>query len=393
MRPVLRFMIAALLAMTLCGGLSPARADGPSTGELMLAKLFGNAPVTADMFTPGFLAQASITQILSVFDRLRPIVGQPQSIEQRGGSYLVHGTTFTVPVEMSLDPSGRVASLLLHTPVRNFATLDDVVQALGALPGKVSYLVTRNDAVMRARDNDLPIAVSSGFKLGVLAAVKAEIDAGHLSWDGVVKLTPEARSLAPGQLQDFPPGSPVTVHTLAALMVAQSDNTATDALINLIGRDKVAAALGVDFVLMTAEFYKLKADPALKLRYATADLAGRRKIASELANMPLPAAADAGGLLDPGVEWYLPASKLCQLAESVADLDVFAINPGLASRDDWQGIAFKGGSEVGVASLTTVLTDKAGVRYCASLTVNDSKPLDEDHLQSLYGSLIEKLAS
>ena len=111
-----------------------------------------------------------------------------------------------------------------------------------------------------------------------------------------------------------------------------------------------------------------------------------------MAALPLPDAADIGAPLDPGIDWYLPASRLCSLVHEVAGLDVFSINPGVASKANWARIAFKGGSEVGVASLTSALTSKAGDEYCVSVIWNDSKLLDEERFTSLYGSLIAKLA-
>ena len=44
-------------------------------------------------------------------------------------------------------------------------------------------------------------------------------------------------------MQDWPPGAAVTVETLATLMISVSDNTATDTLIRLVGRERVEARL------------------------------------------------------------------------------------------------------------------------------------------------------
>jgi beta-lactamase class A len=386
-----QLVVTIVLAIMLLAGIAPARADSSPMGQQMLMKLFGTEPITAEMFTPGFLAQASMDQIVGVFKETRARVGAAISVERSGPGYLVRTARFNIPVDLGLDAAGHVASLLIRTPVEVFASLEDVLGTIDQLHGKVGYLITRNGAVFRARGQTTQLAVSSGFKLGVLSALTDEIAAGRLGWDRVVTIAPAEMSLAPGLLQTFPISSPLTVHTLAALMVSQSDNTATDVLMDLVGRDKVAAKLGVDFVLTTAEFYKLKADPALKLRFAAAAAAGRRKASADMAAMPLPDPGDADGPLDPGIEWYLSSTRLCQLIGQVADLDVFSINTGVARKADWPQIAFKGGSEVGVASLTTQLTDKAGNSFCVSLTVNDSKPLNEAQVTSLYSSLIDKL--
>ena len=386
--------IALLLALLIClaGHAAGALADELNADEQVLMKLFGTAPITADMFTPAFLSQASLSQILSVFDQTRTIVGPPQSITKTADGYVVGTALYKVPVTIKLDAKGRVASILIKTPVQNFKDVTDVLAALGGLDGKIAYLVTKNGEILYAQQHKLPLAVSSGFKLAVLAVVNDEITAGRLSWDHVVKLGAADLSLPPGEMQNMPTGSPVTVHTLAAFMISQSDNTATDALINLVGRDKVAKKLGADLVLTTADFYKLKADPALRIRFGSSDLATRKTIVQQLSGTPIPDAADVGSPLDVGVEWYLPATTLCSLIGDVSGLDVFQINPGVATKSDWAQIAFKGASEVGVASLTTAVTSKSGDHYCVSVTANDDQPLQEGTITSLYSTLIAKLA-
>lgn len=388
-----RVAIAVLALMLLLGGAFRAAAADFTDEQLVLMKLFGPDPITADMFTSAFLTQVSMAQVLEVFSRTRATVGPPVSIEQSGtSSYIVHTATYQVPVDIELDPNGRIAALLIHPGSPNFASIEAVLQAIDGLKGRVSYLVTRDGSVLHARAQTQAMAVGSGFKLGVLAAVADEIAAGRLAWDSVVRLKADEVSLPTGEVQNMPVGSPLTIHTLAAFMVSQSDNTATDVLMDLVGRDKVAQKLGVDFPLKTTEFFKLKADPALRLRFTSADAAGRLKAANEMAALPLPDAADVGAPLDPGIEWYLPASRLCALAGEVAGLDVFEINQGVARKPDWTRIAFKGGSEVGVASLTTDLIDQAGHHYCVSLTENDRQPLDEPRVTALYGALVGKLA-
>ena len=166
------------------------------------------------------------------------------------------------------------------------------------------------------------------------------------------------------------------------------------ALLELTARFDGAELTAEQLPVSAAELLaaSLKADPALRLRFTSADLAGKGKAGLDMASLPLPDAADVGAPLNPGIEWYVPASKLCSLIETVKDLDVFSINPGVASRADWTQIAFKGGSEAGVASLTTALTNTAGEHFCVSVIWNDSQALDEERFTSLYGSLIGKLA-
>ena len=384
--------LALLLLAPLVIGIIPARAAQATPEQAMLMQLFGSAPITADMFTPEFLARAPIGQIRDIFSKVRAAVGPALSVEKTENGFVVRTARYAVPAEITLAGDGRVDSFMLRQPQENFAAVPDVLKAIDGLPGQVAYLVTRNGASVAERAQDQPLAVFSGFKLAVLAALDDEIKAGRIRWDQVVRLDRLNISLTPGELQDFAPGSPVTVHTLAALMTAQSDNTATDQLIDLIGRDKVAARLGGRFVLKTTEFYKLKADPARQLRYIGGDDDVRRQIAGGLADQPLPAPADVMAPLTDKLEWYLSSNDLCRLIGAVGDLDVAQINPGVARRADWRRIAFKSGSEVGVASLTSLLTAEDGTRFCVSLTVNDHKALDEARVTALYSALVALLA-
>ena len=71
--------------------------------------------------------------------------------------------------------------------------------------------------------------------------LREEVEAGRRAWDEVVRLEEAWKSLPSGLLQGWPEGSPLTLHTLAALMISLSDNTATDALIALLGRERLEA--------------------------------------------------------------------------------------------------------------------------------------------------------
>ncbi len=60
----------------------------------------------------------------------------------------------------------------------------------------------------------------------MLDALRSSIDSGDHAWDEVVTLAAGRKSLGSGILQTWPDGSPLTLHTLATLMISRSDNTA-----------------------------------------------------------------------------------------------------------------------------------------------------------------------
>ena len=67
------------------------------------------------------------------------------------------------------------------------------------------------------------MAIGSTFKLYVLSALSHAIARGEHRWDEVVTLN--QRSFPSGQMQDWPRSTPVTLQTLATMMIAISDNT------------------------------------------------------------------------------------------------------------------------------------------------------------------------
>ena len=193
-------------------------------------------------------------------------------------------------------------------------------------------------------------------------------------------------------LQDWPAGSPLTLHTLAAVMMSISDNTAADTLLKLAGRDKVEAALGIAPVLSTRELFVLKANPDLMARYASGDLAARRAVLVDADARPLPDAGKALAPQTPGVEWDLSPTKLCALIGDVGGLDVTQINAGIASKSEWSSVSFKGGSETGVLSLTTLAVSKSGVTYCVSAVWNAPDAVDDAAAFAAYGGLLDRLS-
>ena len=119
---------------------------------------------------------------------------------------------------------------------------------------------------------------------------------------------------------------------------------------------------------------------------------GRIVLVAEAEGRPWPAVQQLfAAPLAPEVEGFHSARELCELALRALDTPLSGINPGLARREAWKQIAFKGGSEPGVLNLTTALVDEAGSRYCVAATWN-AENLDENAFYGLYGAVLERLA-
>jgi beta-lactamase class A len=248
--------------------------------------------------------------------------------------------------------------------------------------------------------------LAAAFKLYVLDALGQAVAAGKVGWDQPLTITAPLKSLPPGELQDAPDGTRVSVEDTAAAMTSLSDNTATDMLIHLLGRPAVQAALTRTGMadpaldrpfLTTREIFTLKLDqwPALAERYLAADEAGRRTLlTSTVDRAPLPAVAAAGAWVAPravtGLEYFASASDLCRVYASLAAL---ARRPGLAPigqvlslNDDglqldpgqWKTTWFKGGSEPGVLTLAFLATTRTGHSYVVTVLAEDpSQPINQ----------------
>jgi len=192
-------------------------------------------------------------------------------------------------------------------------------------------------------DPGTPAPLGATFKLYVLDALGDAVAAGKVRWNQPLTVTARLKSLPAGELQDEPDGTRVSVLDAAAAMISLSDNTATDMLINLLGRPAIEAALTRTGMadpaldrpfLTTREIFTLKLRhwPALAERYLAADQAGRRALlASTVDRAPLPAVAAAGSWIAPravtSLEYFASADDLCRAYASLAAL---ARRPGLA---------------------------------------------------------------
>jgi hypothetical protein len=382
-------LAAATLVFSLMAGAVQA-------GEAEIAAIravLAPEPLDTGLFAPEFLKAVPPAQLEPSLAQIKSSIGPVVSVTpQTGPSYLVETATHDMPVDIILDSKGRIATLFLHPAVPTKADLDTLLKDLPAGASVSAWLITRDGKTLATNHADEALPVGSAFKLGVLKALRSQIDSGKRHWDDVVTLADADLSLPSGTLQTWPVGSPLTLHTLAALMISISDNTATDTLIHTVGRDAVEAMLGIAPVLTTRELFTLKADPDLMSRYTEADVEGKRAIIIELDGRKLPDIAKVMGPHTPGAEWDLSAETLCALMQSVDDLDVTRINPGPARKLDWDSVAYKGGSEVGVLSMVTAATGKDGAQYCFAAIWNDPAEIDESKAGVAYATVLAKLA-
>ena len=366
------------------------------TPQVALERLLTAQQLQSEWFAPSFLTQIPVSQVEQIVTSLKATLGTYKEVQQSGKDYLIVFQRGSVPTKIVLDSGGRIAGLLFQDASLNVTNLNEAVEEFKALPGQVSLVVLESGSQRAALNADEPLAVGSAFKLAVLKALKVQIESGKRSWSDVVELQPKSKSLPSGILQNWPDGSPLTLHTLAALMISLSDNTATDSLILLLSREAVEAIAPRNRpFLTTREAFILKdsKNEERLRRYRTGDQAQRRAVLNEANSFPLPEVSDFveanPRVLD--VEWFFTVRELCSLIKGVAEPPLMSINPGLANPNDWERVAFKGGSEPGVLNFTTWLQAKNGRTYCVAATWNNGACLDETWFRTLYSSVIEVL--
>ncbi len=393
LRTLLPWLVALAFGFVVAGS---AHAMSNTDQRTFLLRIY-NAKAPKDRwFAKPFLKQVPPARLAELLASMRSKYGPGVRVSGQHGQFTIWTKRYRIRTVLYLDHEDRVSTLLFKQFSVRAQTLEKLALTLNHYQS--SYLLLENGRVQISKSEDQALAVGSAFKLAVLVALKRKIDAGEINWTDVVTLAARHRSLPSGQLQRFPSGAPLTVHTLAALMISISDNTATDALIDLVGLQAVEKITGIRPFLTTRQFFQLIDNPETYRAYAAADVAGRRQVLKALDGRALPPVSRINRpyAKHKRAEWHLSASTICrwleELQELVGPLDVMAINPGLAAPKDWSRIAYKGGSEIGVLTFATWFVAKAGQRYCFVATWNGPGALDTSMLASHYTAVIDFLA-
>ncbi len=396
--PLSRLMIIAMVGLCLAGVTPAARTSATSlTPEAALVRLITAKQIQASWIAPSVLAQVSVAQIEQARASILTELGAYTSIQaEPDGSFLLHFQRGTDKAVIALDTQGRITKLVFGLPTLAHPSLATALEPFQRLPGKVSVLVDTNGARRIALNADESLAVGSTFKLAVLVALQRQIQAGEHSWSQVVQLKTAYKSLSSGILQTWPAGTYLTLQTLASLMISQSDNTAADTLIHIVGRAAIDPLIPMADrpILTTHAFFVLK-DPAragLRAAYLDGNEAQRLAVVEKAEALPLPSAIlFTGGPVAPRIEFFFSVRQLCGLMQQVHTLPLMSIYPGVAKPSDWKSVAFKGGSEPGVLNLTTMVTAKNGTPSCVAATWNNTSALNERQFEVDYANLLAAL--
>ncbi len=370
--------------------------------------------------------EVGVDEFVEVFEQLR--ADQPwvvNDVDENGHQAVLRITGASSPsleMSISLDEAGQIDGLFF-APASDerttAASWEDLAETVRALPADTTLSVERvtdqPEKILTVGDGSAK-PIGSTFKLYVLAAVVESVEAGDLDWDASLVLTADLRSLPSGTLQDEPDGTSVTVREATESMISISDNTATDILMDAVGRDAVEKAqatlghhepaLNIPF-LTTRELFQLGWGdlPSGGAHWASADTTERRKILKDLPKGELN--VEPKSVTDPvwqhELDWFATATDLRAAhlgLQKLADTEagepvrkILAMNPGIGMSigDEWTYVGFKGGSSVGELAGSWYVERSDGDAFTLSIQATSQNPVDVADAQAYFGVIEDAL--
>ena len=389
-RAGIRFLLLALLlpASAAIAGATDIPEGVESLEEQMLERLVTRDEYDDDWFSPEFRQQLSPVQLQGQVAGLIDGIGELEVIDGEDGEYTLLFEEALVPATISIDERDQIDAVFFQPANPRAETFDELSEQLQELRGDTAALILENDEVLLEHNPEEAFSVASAFKLSVLAAVGDLLDDGTLAGDDVVEITEDDRSLPSGLMQDWPEGTAVTVDTLLVQMMSISDNTATDVLMRVAGRDQIDRYAGEHRpVPTTREMFAILGDEEETLAedWRNADSSAEREAVLEQAasesidgDMGLPSHRDRRD-----IGWMYTARQLAELAEAVAGMEAAAVSRGAADAVDWDNVVYKDGYVPGAAAEVVHGQEDDGEKYTIVLLWNRD---DEDvDVLGLYG--------
>ena len=122
--------------------------------------------------------------------------------------------------------------------------MNSVKSAIAQAPGTVGVTAKHLESGKTIRHNgDTVFFTASTFKVPVLVELYRQVDEGKIALGQRVELTDALRAPGGGLLKTLGVGLQPTIHDLAMMMIIISDNTATDIIYNMVGRDNLNSTM------------------------------------------------------------------------------------------------------------------------------------------------------
>ena len=398
-------LLGAAIVLVLLGGVAGAMTtDDEAVGAPAAAPVLDAGPVRdrtewvlrflnegvgdaeiGDVFSSSFLDAVPAEQVIALADaELRPAGPYViESIERQTETEAVliirgptgAGLTMSIAVD-DAEPAHRIVALLFRPlgeerpAPESWDELDDRLR--DAAP-EVAFLAAEIEdgecRAVHAIDEERVLPLGSAFKLYVLGAAADAVAAGTASWDDVLTITDERRVHSSMTYGSVPAGTELSLRDAATAMISVSDNTATDLVMEHVGRDAIEAQLPImgmadpsrnqPFLTVREWTYvKLVFSEKERAAYVDADVARRRELLAALPNRG--ATLEDLGNLPQGpvaiddIEWFASPLDLCRahvVLQTKGDevRRILSVNRGVdISRERLPYVAWKGGSEPGV---------------------------------------------
>lgn len=293
--------------------------------------------------------------------------------------------------------------------VKVYDTWREVLADVGALEGDVGFCVRRIgvggiNTPLALHGQDEVLNIGQLGQLFTLGALGEAIEQGALSWDDTTTIEARHRSIPPSEYAEASEGAPFTLRELAQGMGALRDSAASDAVFDLVGRERVEAYYAelTDDHERTAPFLTMRQFALLKLftsdeareRYAQGDTETR---AGMLAGVPDD--ADLSLNLDERLALWREARAVDsigwfatpdELVRTLDDLRTKSSDTGTMlplaqamlakvrnplSDEAWPGAVLKSGGEPGVLATAWMLRRYDGAWFSVVLVINDDDGL------------------
>lgn len=390
-----------------------------------LLRILGAPGGESIFFSTLFLDAVPVDRWRAIAAELRAQHGKPLALgavrveSATAGQVEIRYARATVGFTLVVAPQAPHVVVGLHVVGVSTAgdSLDKVAAEIAALPGTTGFAIARltdtGPQMRYGRRADVPMATGSSFKLYILAELARAVAAGERRWSDVVPLGPKSFS---GRLTAWPDKAPMTLHSLATAMIAESDNSATDTLLLASGRDKVDAMrvatghadpAGALPILSTAEAFALKmpANADLRRLYVAGSPDARRALLRDQAGRLTADRVDIGSVAEvptaiDSIEWFVAPRDMIALLDWLrghggAALPILAVQPGIAPADAkrWRYLGYKGGSEPGVMAMSFLAQAQDGRWYAVSASWNNpAARLDEAAFAALVTRALNLLA-
>lgn len=317
------------------------------------------------------------------------------------------GTTTTTTSTTTTEPTIPAATST-STTAQPQRALEDLLATLEDM-GRLRFLSAEirdgrcfETSAIRA---DEPAPIGTIVQLYVLAALGEAVTQDH-DWQDPLVIRERLKSVPPGVLQERPEGDTVTLLDAAELMISLSDHTATDHLIDLLGREVVETTM-VQFgnstpelntpLLTTRELTALKVGVAsgLRVQWLPGDETTRRSILDQISEIT-PADLPVETWVSPQdpdlLGWFATPSDLCSLAVGLLELadSVPELAPILDPEDDRSWTHF--GTEPGLLAFWFVDGAEGHTVLTAGSIVNPGRPIDEEEAYRLLDTIRETVA-